>query len=370
MFLTQTSTTIRDKTYTYDKIMESYRQAGRVKHCLVLSLGALTPEPVQQIRAILAVTHDTKWVSVPFTDIAVMAHAACLDVAVGHTPWEERGWSARCGSDAFWVEALVLNRLLKAQAKIHCQSWAASAVLPAYYGLTPDTLDPYAVYRVLDRMAEREAAVQHTLATHHLSRAGDAPSPTFFHDLPSTYVEGHTSPLTKAGYSRDHRPDRLPIVIGLLITWAGDPIDWQVWPGNTPDVSTVPTVLTDLQTRRHWASCILVFDRGMVSATNLAAIDAAQPLYLSALDRNELANLPFWATAWPATVEADHGQETMKRRGMGPYEADPQLWYREYETEARRYVVAFDAPRIQLEDGAQTRAIREVDTGITQKNAA
>ncbi len=120
----------------------------------------------------------------------------------------------------------------------------------------------------------------------------------------------------------------------------------------------------------HWASCILVFDRGMVSAANLASIDAAQPLYPSALDRHELANLRFWATARPETVEADYWQETVQRRGMVPYEADPQRWYREYGTEARRYVVAFDAPHFQLEDGSQTRAICEGDTGITQKTAA
>ena len=82
MFLTQTSTTIRGKTYTHYKLVESFRDGGRVKHRVLLSLGDLTAEQVQQIRAVLAVTHDTEWVSVPFTDIAVTQHAAYLDVFV------------------------------------------------------------------------------------------------------------------------------------------------------------------------------------------------------------------------------------------------------------------------------------------------
>lgn len=90
---------------------------------------------------------------------------------------------------------------------------------------------------------------------HHLPPSGDAPAPTFFYDLTSTYVEGTTSPLAKAGYSRDHRPDRTQIVIGLLITATGSPIYWQVWPGNTPDVTTVQTVVKDLEQRLSRGLC-------------------------------------------------------------------------------------------------------------------
>ena len=370
MFLTQTSTTIRGKTYTHDKLVESFREGGRVKHRVLLSLGDLTAEQIQQIRAVLAVTHDTEWMSVPFTDIAVTHHAAYWDVAVGHALREESGWGPFWGSDAFWVEALVLNRLLDPQAKIHLHSWAASTVLPAYYAISPDALDPYAVYRVLDRMATREAAVQQAWVAHHLPPSGDAPAPTFFYDLTSTYVEGTTSPLAQAGYSRDHRPDRTQIVIGLLITATGSPIYWQVWPGNTPDVTTVQTVVKDLAQRLSLGTCVLVFDRGMVSAANLAAIDAAQHVYLSAVDRDALATLPFWATAWPAAVDPDHWQETVRDRHMVPDDPDATLWYREWTVDARRYVVAFDVQRYHLEDSVQAKAVQDIETWMAAKNTS
>jgi hypothetical protein len=71
MFLTKTSTTIHGKTYTHYKIVESIREAGRVKHRVLWSFGNLTEEQAQQIRAVLAVTHGTEWVSAPFAEIAV-----------------------------------------------------------------------------------------------------------------------------------------------------------------------------------------------------------------------------------------------------------------------------------------------------------
>ncbi len=55
MFLTKTSTTIRGKTYTHYKLVESVREAGRVKHRVLCSLGALSEAEAQQIRAVLAV---------------------------------------------------------------------------------------------------------------------------------------------------------------------------------------------------------------------------------------------------------------------------------------------------------------------------
>ena len=111
MFLTTTSTTIRGKTYTHYKVVESVREGRRVKHRVLWSLGALTEEQAAQIRGILAVTQGTDWGSVPLTDIAVTQHAAYLDVAVGHAWWAASDWSQFWGADAFWVEALVLNRL-------------------------------------------------------------------------------------------------------------------------------------------------------------------------------------------------------------------------------------------------------------------
>ena len=369
MFLTKTSTTIRGKTYTHYKLVESVREAGRVKHRVLCSLGALSEAEAQQIRAVLAVKQGTDWVSAPFADIAVTDHAAYLDIAVGHTFWKANGWAEFWGTDAFWVEALVLNRLIDPQAKIHLQPWATATALPAYYQITPQTLDPYAVYRVLDRMAARETEVQQWLAAQCLPVAATDHDPTFFYDLTSTYVDGTTSPLAKPGYSRDHRPDRAQIVIGLLITATGYPVYWQVWPGNTPDVTTVQTIVTDLRKTLGIQRCILVFDRGMVSAANLAAIEADHHTYLSAVDRDALAGLSFWAEGWPETVPSEDWQTPVAQRGFVAYDQDATLWYREWSAEGHRWVLAFDQRRFHLEMAVQAAAIAAVEAWGQEKNA-
>ena len=63
-----------------------------------------------------------------------------------------------------------------------------------YYQITPQTLDPYAVYRVFDRMADRGRAVHQWLVSHALPTAPTDHEPTLFYDLTSTYVDGVTNP--------------------------------------------------------------------------------------------------------------------------------------------------------------------------------
>jgi len=61
------------------------------------------------------------------------------------------------------------------------------------------------------------------------------------YDVTSTCFEGQALRNQKAarGYSRDHRPDCKQVNIGLVVTPEGLPIGYEVFAGNTADVTTV-----------------------------------------------------------------------------------------------------------------------------------
>jgi transposase len=54
------------------------------------------------------------------------------------------------------------------------------------------------------------------------------------YDIMSTYSYGQcaANPLAKRGYSRDHRPDCLQGLIGLVVTEDGFPLGYEVFAGN------------------------------------------------------------------------------------------------------------------------------------------
>ena len=84
-----------------------------------------------------------------------------------------------------------------------------------------------------------------------------------------------SGPSRAFGYSRDHRPDRPQIVIGLLCTTDGIPIAHHVFSGNTNDATTLPGVLEDLTKRFAVGRICVVSDRGLISGANLETVTQA-----------------------------------------------------------------------------------------------
>ena len=95
--------------------------------------------------------------------------------------------------------------------------------------------------------------------------------------------------MRKWGYSRDHRPDRPQVVVGLVMTRSGIPLAHRVFRGNTVDKSTLEDVVKDLADRFGIRRCIFVGDRGMLSDDNLKALRAAKMEFIVAypLRRNQ-----------------------------------------------------------------------------------
>jgi hypothetical protein len=97
-----------------------------------------------------------------------------------------------------------------------------------------------------------------------------------FFDTTSTYFEiaeedeggEDEEALRRFGHSKDHRPDRPQVVVGLAVTRTGIPVRCWVWPGNTADQSVIREVKSDLA---GWklGRAIWVVDRGISSEENL-----------------------------------------------------------------------------------------------------
>ena len=71
-----------------------------------------------------------------------------------------------------------------------------------------------------------------------------------FFDTTSIYFEGEGGEtLGRYGKSKDHRPDRKQMVVGLVLDNDGDPVCCEMWPGNATDVKSLTPVVERLQKR-------------------------------------------------------------------------------------------------------------------------
>jgi hypothetical protein len=91
-----------------------------------------------------------------------------------------------------------------------------------------------------------------------------------FFDTTSIYFEGEgPEGFARYGHSKDHRPDRKQIIVGVVMTKEGDPICCEYWPGNMSDVKALLRIVEVLKGRFRIRTIILVCDKGMVSESNL-----------------------------------------------------------------------------------------------------
>ena len=91
-------------------------------------------------------------------------------------------------------------------------------------------VDEDELYAALDWLAERQPAIETTLARRHLKNGT-----LVLYDVSSSYMEGRCCPLAKRGYSRDGSKGTLQIVYGLLCAPDGCPVAVEVFDGNTGD---------------------------------------------------------------------------------------------------------------------------------------
>ena len=95
------------------------------------------------------------------------------------------------------------------------------------------------------------------------------------YDVTTLYFEAEKEDrLRKVGYSKERRVDP-QIVVGLLVDRAGFPLEIGCFEGNKAETTTILPIIQAFQQRHDLADMVVVADAGMLSATNLAELDAA-----------------------------------------------------------------------------------------------
>jgi transposase len=101
-----------------------------------------------------------------------------------------------------------------------------------------------------------------------------------FFDTTSLYFEGEGGTIGELGHTKDHRPDLLQMIVGVVLDREGTPVCSEMWPGNTTDVTTLLPVMGRLRSRFPVGKLCIVADRGMVSARTLAALEKEDLPYI------------------------------------------------------------------------------------------
>ncbi len=173
---------------------------------------------------------------------------------------------------AWWRSALILvvARLCHPSSELFIsEQWYPKSALPELLGVPVDRVDDNRLYRTLDQLLP----YKEKLEIHLKNRMGelfDLEYDLLMYDITSTYFEGQANfDLAQRGYSRDKRSDCKQVCIGLVVSRCGMPLGYEVFAGNTADVTTVEHIVETMEKRYGKSDRIWVMDRGMVSDNNI-----------------------------------------------------------------------------------------------------
>jgi DDE family transposase len=212
--------------------------------------------------------------------------------------WAERLEPSRKGTR--WDQVLlvlVTYRLLApgSEWRLHRQ-WFEQTALADLLGADFGLAEIHKLYRCHDRLLEHKEA----LFSHLAGRWKDLFNASYdilLYDLTSTYFEADPpfpeGDKRRYGYSRDHRPDCVQVVIALVITPEGLPLAYEMMPGNTADRSTLRDFLARIERQYGKARRTWLMDRGIPTEQVLAEMRACDPpvQYLVGTPKGRLGRL-------------------------------------------------------------------------------
>ena len=187
------------------------------------------------------------------------------------------------------LQAVIFSRLLFPCPKLSLAQKAQGTWLAQACGLDPEeSFDEDDIYHAMDQLNGQWVALEKQL----YQRAFPQSARLVLYDLTSVYFEGKgPEHLAEYGHSRDHRADRPQIILAVATDPEGLPLHVAVLRGNRNDTQTLQGLLHTLRRRLGIAEATFVFDGGMSSRLNLAAMDEAHLGYVTRLSAATLQNL-------------------------------------------------------------------------------
>jgi transposase len=375
MFLRRYHRTKDGKTHTYYALVESFRTEAGPRQRVVAHLGELNHDEERRWQRTvvfhnrqgdgcqLRLFPDDEHVDLPDDPDVVRVSLKSVgwanprpfgDVWLGLWLWRylnldeiverhiPRGKESISAADIVAIE--VVNRLCAPCSEFAlAEHWYASTGLEDLLGVPDSAVTKDRLYRTLDRLLRAQEAIECDLK-ERLGILFQLDYSLVLYDLTSTYFEGQAAEneLARRGYSRDHRADCKQVVVALVVSRDGFPLAHRTFAGNTRDLKTVQSIVTEIETQFGKSQRIWVMDRGMISDESLKFLAESGRRYLLATRRGELAGF----------------QAKLGKEGWKHLPNNPQVEVKLFKRKDVHYLLARSQPRRKKERAIRRRQRR------------
>ena len=351
-------------TYEYLQIVESYRENNKIKQRVVSTLGRV--DQLQEQGAIDGIltslsrfsSHIEIMNAVKDGNVKAKWAKSWGSVLVLEKLWKDIGLDRilrklfKNYGYQFDVEravfASVCQRILKPGSDLSATRWLDSVYAEGF-----NELELHHLYRCMDFLADNQPRIEKDLFDRGRDLFDYGADLVFF-DTTSIYFEGlGPEGLAEYGHSKDHRPDRKQVVVGIVLSRKGYPLSCQFWEGNKADVKTLRRIIDLVKRRFRLERVVLVSDRGMVSVDNLIELEAAGVDYIVGVPMRRYVDVEKAVVNAPGFFQA----------------RSPSFWFKEVLHNGCRYVLCYNEEQAVKDRATRENIVEKLKTTLKEQGA-
>lgn len=245
------------------------------------------------------------------------------------------------------LKDIVVCRIAEPNSKLH------TAELLTKYFLRPLSVDQ--IYRLMDVLIPKRTEIKRRVFETSKSFIKNEMIDILFFDVTTLHFESQIADeLRNLGMSKAHKIGEVQVVLALATTSEGLPIGYNLFPGNTAEVSTLLISLHEWLCELDIQKVTVVADRAMMSEANLGAMEQADFKYTVAA---KLRSLPKSMKESILSRRAEV-QATVCRQGMA---------IQEHEYNGRRLVVSYSESRASKDRKDRERLLTRIQKKLGPK---
>ena len=368
------------KLHHYYSVVENRRIAnGRVAQKTVLYLGEITSDQEKAWRKTLqvfdvdqnkpvykylfateeeSICEDIDAIPVRLSHLKLSHPRAFGDCWLGCQIWDE------LKLDSFWkkridgykttitfskvLKLLVINRLIKPGSEFYVhQHWFDQTAMDVLLDCDFTVAQKNRLYECLDKILPYKDELCQYLK-ERWETLFDISYDVLLYDLTSTYFEGlcEQNPKARFGHSKDRRSDCRQVLIALVVTPDGFPLNYEVLAGNTSEKTTLADLLTKIESRYGKSRRVWLMDRGIPKEETLSLMRNTGVNYLVGTPRKLLDSFEqsLLQTQW--------------QRARG------DVYVKSIKDQGETYVLAKSKARLQKERAIRHRKLRTYLRGL------
>ncbi len=364
----------KGKVYKSYSIAESYREKVKVKKRVLWNIGKLTDLQVVQIKKICEVVKDASIVLTSLRNIVVQKCKSFGSILISNALWDE--WKLHKAFDKIKTNSdlstdtiaklLTINRCIEPCSHYSIPDWIAKTAISEVMNINFERITDDKIYYELDKIAQN-----HEYIEDHLFRMTWQRNKRDYdyvnYDMTTSYFVGIKCELSGFGVSKDEKPHNKQVVLGVMVNDKGYPFKWDVYHGNTPEIDTLVGVIDACANRFHLKNINIVFDRAFVSDENLEYIDKKKLKYISAMDKDQIANIIGINISIFEDVTTENFRSKMSENEFIYY--DDALFYKDLgQINNRRYVLGFNPVLFREERKIRYEKIKYFEEFVKKKN--